>query len=158
MSVSQIPNLTPATSLNGSEQLEAVQSGSSVRITVTQIGSYVNSLYPAPGISSVTATSPLTSSTVSGAVTIALPTQSITNAYLATMANGTIKGNLSGSTSTPSDVTPSAVLDTFGTTTGSMLYRGASNWQALTAGTNATILRSNGTTSKTYRGTAQMIF
>lgn len=147
MSVSQIPNLSPATSLNGSEQLEAVQSGSSVRLTVTQIGTYINAQYPAPGISSVTASSPLTATTISGAVNIALPAGNITNTYLASMANGTVKANLSGSTASPSDVTPSAILDTFGTTTGSMLYRGASDWQALTAGTNATILRSNGTTS-----------
>ena len=48
MSNSQIPNLTPATSLNGTEQLEAVQSGSSVRITTAQIGAYINTQYPPP--------------------------------------------------------------------------------------------------------------
>jgi hypothetical protein len=147
MSVSQIPNLTPATSLNGAEQYEAVQSGSTVKVTTAQIGAYINAQYPAPGISSVTASSPLTSSTVSGAVTISLPSQSITNAYLATMANGTIKGNLSGSLSTPSDVTPSAILDTFGTQVGSILYRDTTGWQALTAGTNSYLLTSNGTNS-----------
>jgi hypothetical protein len=148
MSVSQIPNLTPATSLNGSEQLEAVQSGSSVRITTAQIGSYVGSTYyPSTGIYSVTANAPITASTVTGNVTISLPTQSITNAYLSTMANGTIKGNLSGSSATPSDVTPSAILDTFGTQTGSILYRGASNWQALTSGTNGQLLIATGTNS-----------
>jgi hypothetical protein len=147
MSVEQIPNLTPATALNGTEQLEAVQAGSSVRLTVTQIGTYINSQYPAPGISSVTATSPLTSTTVSGAVTIALPSQSVTNAYLATMAAGTVKANLTASSAVPTDVTPSAILDTFGTTTGSLVYRGASSWQALTAGTNTQVLTSNGATS-----------
>ena len=147
MSVKQIPNLTAATSLNGTEQLEAVQSGTSVRLTVTQIGTYINSQYPAPGISSVTATSPLTSSTVSGAVTISLPSQSITNAYLATMAANTVKANLSGSASTPTDVSPSAILDTFGTQVGSILYRGSGGWAALTSGTNGQILKANGTTS-----------
>ena len=147
MSVVQIPNLASATSLGGSEQLEAVQSGSSVRLTVTQIGAYINSQYPAPGITSVTATSPLTSSTVSGAVTISLPSQSITNAYLATMAANTVKANLSGSASTPTDVSPSAILDTFGTQVGSILYRGSSGWTALTSGTNAQVLTANGTTS-----------
>ena len=147
MSVVQIPNLASATSLGGSEQLEAVQSGSSVRLTVTQIGAYINSQYPAPGITSVTATSPLTSSTVSGAVTISLPSQSITNAYLATMAANTVKANLSGSASTPTDVSPSAILDTFGTQVGSILYRGSSGWAALTSGTNGQILKANGTTS-----------
>ena len=66
MSNVQIPNLTSATSLSGSEQLEAVQSGSSVKVTTAQIGQYVATTYPAPGISSVTASSPLQSSTVSG--------------------------------------------------------------------------------------------
>jgi len=148
MSVKQIPNLPAATALNGSEQLEAVQSGTSTRLTVNQIGTYVAAAYyPATGIYSVTASSPLTANTVGTAVNIALPTGNITNAYLANMAAGTVKANLTGGSASPSDVTPSAILDTFGTTTGSMLYRGASNWQALTAGANATILRSNGTTS-----------
>lgn len=37
MSNVQIPNLPVATALNGTEQLEAVQSGSSVRVTSQQI-------------------------------------------------------------------------------------------------------------------------
>ena len=37
MSNVQIPNLTAAVALNGTEQLEAVQSGSSVRVTSLQI-------------------------------------------------------------------------------------------------------------------------
>lgn len=37
MAVVQIPNLPAAVGVNGSEQLEAVQSGVSVRMTVTQI-------------------------------------------------------------------------------------------------------------------------
>lgn len=36
-------------------------------------------------------------------------TGAITNSYLATMANGTIKGNVSGSTASPSDLTASQV-------------------------------------------------
>ena len=144
MSNSQIPNLTPATSLNGTEQLEAVQSGSSVRITTAQIGAYINTQYPPPGISSVTANSPLTSNTVSGAVTVTLPTQSITNAYLSTMGAGTIKANLTGSTAAPSDVTPSAILDTFGSALGTTLYRDSTSWQGLVAGTSGQVLTING--------------
>jgi len=147
MSVVQIPNLTPATSLSGNEQLEAVQSGSSVRLTTSQIATYINSLYPAPGISSVTASSPLASTTTSGAVNIFLPTGNITNTYLANMAAGTVKANLTGGSASPSDVTPSAILNTFGTGVGSLLYRGASAWQALTPGTNSQVLTSNGSTS-----------
>lgn len=37
MSDVQIPNLTPAIALNGTEQIEAVQAGSSVRVTTQQI-------------------------------------------------------------------------------------------------------------------------
>jgi hypothetical protein len=144
MSVVQIPNLPAATALNGNEQLEAVQAGTSVKITPAQIGAYINVQYPPPGISSVTANSPLTSNTVSGAVTITLPTQSITNAYLATMNAGTIKANLTGSTAAPSDVTPSAVLDTFGTGLGTTLYRDSTSWQALVAGTSGQVLTING--------------
>ena len=147
MSVVQIPNLPAATSLNGGEQLEAVQSGTSVKLTTSQIGAYVATTYPAPGISSVTANSPLTSTTVTGAVTITLPTQSITNSYLATMASGTVKANITGSSATPSDVTPSAILDTFGTQVGSILYRSSTGWAALTSGTNAQVLTATGTTS-----------
>ena len=148
MSVKQIPNLTAATSLNGTEQLEAVQSGTSVRLTVNQIGTYVvSAYYPATGIYSVTANSPLSSTTIGTAVTISLPSQSITNAYLATMAANTVKANLSGGTSTPTDVSPSAILDTFGTQVGSILYRGSSGWTALTSGTNGQLLKANGTTS-----------
>jgi hypothetical protein len=43
MSNVQIPNLPVAVSLSGSEQFEAVQSGTSVRVTAAQIGSYVQS-------------------------------------------------------------------------------------------------------------------
>ena len=147
MSVVQIPNLPAATSLNGSEQIEAVQAGTSVRITPAQIGAYINIQYPPPGISSVTANSPLTSNTVSGAVTITLPTASVANAYLSQMAAGTVKANLTGSTASPSDVTPNAILNTFGTQTGSILYRGSSAWLALPSGTNGQVLTATGTTS-----------
>ena len=148
MSVKQIPNLPAATSLNGTEQLEAVQSGTSTRLTVNQIGTYVASAYyPATGIYSVTASSPLTANTVGTAVNIALPTGNITNAYLANMAAGTVKANLTGGSASPSDVTPGAILDTFSTTTGSLLYRDASNWAGLVPGNNATVLRSNGSSS-----------
>jgi len=139
-----IPQLPSATSLSGSEQLEAVQSNTSVRVTAQQIAQYTASLYPAPGISSVTASSPLQSSTVSGAVTITLPTAAISNTYLAQMSAGTVKANLTGGTASPSDVTPSAILDTFGTTVGSLLYRGSSTWQELAPSTNGYVLATQG--------------
>lgn len=48
MSVIQIPNLTPAIGLTGSEQMEAVQSGSSVRVSLYQIYSYVSAQSGSP--------------------------------------------------------------------------------------------------------------
>ena len=112
MSVSQIPNLTPATSLNGSEQLEAVQAGTSVRITPAQIGSYINITYPPPGISAVTASSPLGATTSGTSVNIFVPTAGITNTYLGQMAVGTVKANLTGTLASPSDVTPAPMTST----------------------------------------------
>ena len=41
MALAQIPNLTPATAVNGSEQLEAVQAGATVRVTSAQIASTI---------------------------------------------------------------------------------------------------------------------
>lgn len=68
----------------------------------------------------------------------------VANSELATMANGTIKGNVSGSSATPSDITPSQALDVIGTTRGSILYRGASGWTYLSPGTAGQVVTSNG--------------
>ena len=146
MSNVQIPNLPAATSLSGNEEIEAVQSGTSVRLTTAQIGQYVNGTYPPPGISAVTASSPLGATTSGTAVNIFIPTAGVTNTYLGQMAAGTVKANVTGTTASPSDVTPSAVLDVIGSSTGLILYRGASAWQTLGIGTNTQILTSNGTT------------
>ena len=134
MSVSQIPNLTPATALNGSEQLEAVQSGSTVRVTAAQIATYTKAQYPVSTITSVTATSPLSSTTVSNAVTISLPVGSVTYNYLAPMANNTLLGNFTGGSSSPVSSTVTSALDSIGSAQGGLLYRGASAWLQLGAG------------------------
>lgn len=42
MSLIQIPNLPAAIGVSGSEQMEAVQAGSSVRVTISQIASIAN--------------------------------------------------------------------------------------------------------------------
>jgi len=145
MSVVQIPNLPAATALSGSEQLEAVQSGSSVRITASQIGTYISSTYyPSTGIYTVTANSPLTSSTVGTAATISLPLNSVTNSYLAAMPTGNVMGNFTGSSSAPVYTPASTVLDSFGSSVGSLLYRGSSSWTTLAAATAGGILTTNG--------------
>jgi hypothetical protein len=69
----------------------------------------------------------------------------VTNGKLVTAADGTIKSNISGGVSTPSDNTITAVLDKlFGTTQGSDVYRGASSWSALTPGTLGQLLSTGG--------------
>lgn len=144
MSNVQIPNLPTATSLTGTEAFEAVQTGSSVQVSALQIAQYTNTTYPPPGIASVTANSPLSSSTVGDAVTITLPSQAITNQYLALMPANTVKANLTGSSASPDDFTPSAVLDVIGSTQGDILYRSTSDWQPLTATANYDIVTSGG--------------
>jgi hypothetical protein len=147
MSNVQIPNLPAGTSLNGNEELEAVQSGSSVRITTDQIAQYGQSQYPAPGVTSIATSSPITGGVITTTGTIGLENAAVTNSYLANMAAGTVKANVTGGSTTPQDVTPTEVLDLIGTTRGSLLYRGASEWDVLTSGTSGQVLTAVGPTS-----------
>lgn len=69
----------------------------------------------------------------------------VANSELAAAADGTIKSNISGASAAPSDNTITAVLDKlFGTTQGSVIYRGASSWAALTPGTAGQFLTTQG--------------
>lgn len=69
----------------------------------------------------------------------------ITNASLAVAADSTIKSNISGGSASPSDNTITAVLDKqFGTSQGTVVYRGASVWAALTPGTSGQFLTTGG--------------
>ena len=144
MSVVQIPNLGAAVALNGTEQLEGVQAGTSVKLTIAQIGTYINAQYPPPGVSSIATSAPITGGTITTTGTIGLAGAGVTNTYLATMAAGTIKANATGGSAQPTDVTPSAVLDIIGTSRGSLLYRGASVWSALAPSTAGYLLATNG--------------
>ena len=150
MSVSQIPNLTPATALSGSEQLEAVQAGSTVKVTASQIAAYTQAQYPVSTITSVTATSPLSSTTVGNAVTISLPVASVTNTYLAAMPNNTLMGNFTGGSSQPVYSTVSTALDSIGTIQGGMIYRGATTWAQISAGSLGYVLTSAGSGGTPY--------
>lgn len=70
---------------------------------------------------------------------------SVTNAMLATMAAGTIKANITGGPANPSDPTLSAVLDNIiGSGQGNIMYRNATVWAALTAGTLGQSLHTGG--------------
>lgn len=68
----------------------------------------------------------------------------IANAKLATMANNRLKGNVSGSTASPSDITMSQALDSISATQGTILYRGSSAWTALSPGSAGQYLQTNG--------------
>lgn len=63
---------------------------------------------------------------------------------LAAIADDRVLGNISGGSTAPTAITGSDVLDMIGTTRGSVLYRGASGWSALTPGTSTYVLTSNG--------------
>lgn len=83
--------------------------------------------------------------TSAGNVFTTIGSNTVSNAKLANMAAGTVKANLTGGTNNPNDVTPSAVLDTFASAQGSLLYRGASGWAALAPCAAGQVLSSGGT-------------
>jgi hypothetical protein len=84
------------------------------------------------------------SGTGSFAATIA--NDAVTNAKLANMTASTIKARVTGSTGDPEDATLSQVLDLVGSAAqGDILYRGASTWTRLGAGTNGHYLKTQGT-------------
>jgi hypothetical protein len=84
--------------------------------------------------------------TAGGTLATSIATNAVTNAKLATVANQTLKANISGGTAAPSDSTLTAILDNImGSTRGQIITRGAATWSALALGTNAQVLTSNGT-------------
>lgn len=83
--------------------------------------------------------------TSAGSCATSIASSAVTNAKLANAADGTIKSNISGGSAAPSDNTITAVLDKlFGTTQGSVVYRGASTWAALSPGSSGQLLSSGG--------------
>lgn len=86
-------------------------------------------------------TPPTCSQIVAGDITNA----TITNAKLAVANDSTIKSNISGGSTSPSDNTITAVLDKqFGTTQGSVIYRNGTVWTALTPGSTGQFLTTQG--------------
>jgi hypothetical protein len=84
------------------------------------------------------------SGTGSFAATIA--NDAVTNAKLANMTASTIKARITASTGDPEDATLTQVLDLVGSAAqGDILYRGASTWTRLAAGTNGHYLKTQGT-------------
>ena len=109
-----ITNLPAVATLNGTESVPAVQSNTTVRATVAQIAAYVQSAYPAPGITSISTSGPITGGPITSSGTIGLQTAGVTNAYLATMPTLTLKGNNTGGTASPSDLTTAQVMTMLG--------------------------------------------
>ncbi len=99
------------------------------------------------GDQTITLTSDVTGSgTGSFATTIA--NDAVTNGKLANMTASTIKARITASTGDPEDATLTQVLDLVGSAAqGDILYRGASTWSRLAAGTSGHYLKTNGTGS-----------
>lgn len=144
MAVQQIPNLPAAIALNGTEQFEAVQAGTSARVTTAQLGAYVATTYPAPGVTSVATSAPITGGTITTSGTVGLAGAGVTNYYLAAMNAGTVKANVTGGSAQPTDATVTSVLDLVGTANGSLLYRNATVWTTLAIGSTNYVLSSSG--------------
>jgi len=144
MAVVQIPNLPPVLTLAGTAQFEIVQAGVSLRASALQIAQYVAEQYPAPGVTLINTTAPITGGVINSTGTIGLAAAGVTNTYLASMPGGTVKANLTGSPTEPTDVTPSALLDLFSNLQGSLLYRSAGGWTALAPGGDGNVLVTKG--------------
>jgi len=153
MANTTIPNLPSATSLSGSEQVEVVQSGTSVRTTTGAIAS----LNTAAGtVTSITTNSPITGGPITTTGSIGLATSGVDNSYLANMPANTIKGNAYGNDHAPQDLTASQVRNIIGAGTVSSITAGTglSGGTITTTGTIA--IADTGVVSGTY-GTATVV-
>jgi len=82
----------------------------------------------------------------SGSFAATIANDSVSNTKLANMNASTIKARITGSTGDPEDATLTQVLDLVGSAAqGDILYRGASTWTRLGAGTNGHYLKTQGT-------------
>ena len=111
MSNITVTNLPVLTSLSGNAQLMVVQNGVSSSATAQQVA---NLNANGGTVTSITAQSPLSGGTITSTGTIGLNTNSITNSYLSTMAANTIKGNNSGSSAQPQDLTVAQTMTLLG--------------------------------------------
>jgi len=91
-----------------------------------------------------------TAGNLSPLFTTAVATSTTTPALsfsLTSAAANTIFGNNTSGTAAPAYYGISSYLDTFGTTQGSILYRGATGWVVLAPGTSGYVLQTNGSGS-----------
>lgn len=108
-----ITNLPAAVSVSGTDSVPIVQTNTTVRTTLSQIAAYTSSVYPA-GVTSIATASPITGGTITSTGTIGLSTGGVTNTYLGTMPTLTLKGNSTGATASPSDLSTSTVMTMLG--------------------------------------------
>lgn len=152
MSNIPINNLPTQPFLTGLEEIPAVNTANTtVRITARQIADLVTVVGT---VTQINTSLPIVGGPFTSLGTIGLQTNGVTNSYLATMPTLTIKGNVTGSTATPADITATQVLDMIGTTQGSVLYRNATSWVALAPGTSGQFLKTNGAAANPAWATA----
>ena len=111
MSNTPITNLPTVSTLTGSESIPAVQANTTVRVTAQQIADLA---VQGGTVTSITASSPLTGGVITTSGTIGLGNNSVTNTYLATMDPFTFKGNATGGTVVPQDLTVTQTLGALG--------------------------------------------
>lgn len=99
-------------------------------------------------VTSVATGTGLTGGPITGAGTISL----------ASISNNTLLGNVSGVGSAPTETTLSAMIDSIGNVQGDLLFRNASGWAALAAGTSGQPLITNGPASNPTWGTLNLAF
>ena len=111
MSNITVTNLPVLTSLSGTAQLMVVQNGVSSSATAQQVA---NLNANGGTVTSITAQSPLSGGTITTTGTIGLNANGITNAYLAPMGANTLKGNNSGGSAQPVDLTIAQTMTMLG--------------------------------------------
>lgn len=79
--------------------------------------------------------------TSTGSAVTSIGNDKVTNSMLVTVPDFTLKSNISGSTANPSDNTITSVMDKqFGSTQGTMIFRGASGWTSIAPGSGGQAL------------------
>lgn len=143
MANTTIPNLPAAVTLDGTEQLEVVQNGTSKRVTADQIAALAENTQGT--VTLINTGGALIGGPITTTGTISLPPDAVTNDYLAEMPANTLKANITNGTANPTDVTASQLFDdAFGSAEGSMVYRGVSSWEDLAPGTTGFYLTTTG--------------
>ena len=111
MSNITVTNLPVLTSLSGSSQVMVVQNGVSSSATAQQIA---NLNANGGTVTSITAVAPLSGGTITSSGSIGLNGSSVDNSYLYPMPANTIKGNNTGSSANPKDLTVAQTMTLLG--------------------------------------------